>query len=89
MHGDKKQNLTQTTQQNHMSKCIDRTNELQTGTQLVSLKGASRKLDISVRALYRLIAGGQLPRPLKVGRHSKLLASDVERYVQHLISKRS
>ncbi|MFO1501425.1 MAG: helix-turn-helix domain-containing protein [Verrucomicrobiota bacterium] len=57
--------------------------------QLVSVSLAASRLDISLRSLYRLIAHGELPPPLKVGRSSKLCQSDLDTYVQRLKSQRS
>ena len=40
--------------------------------QLVSLKSAAQRFNTSLRGLYRLMARGDLPRPVKVGGSSKL-----------------
>lgn len=56
---------------------------------LTSLKGAAQRLDISQRAVYRLIARGDLPRrPVKVGGASKLFVSDLEAYLDSLRQQR-
>ena len=57
-------------------------------TELTSLKNAARRLDISLRALYRLIAAGVLPRPVKIGGASKLFVSDLNQYLEGLKAKR-
>ena len=56
--------------------------------QLVSLHKAAARLDISIRALYRLMASGEIPRPVKVGRSSKLCESDIQLYLESLKSRR-
>lgn len=56
--------------------------------KLISLRHAAVQLDISVRGLYRLIARGDLPHPVKVGGSSKLCKSDLEAYINKLKSGR-
>jgi len=51
---------------------------------LVSLKHVAERLDVSIRTVYRLIAAGILPGPVKVRGASRLWASDVERYLTRL-----
>jgi len=58
------------------------------GEQLLSIPRAAQQLDISVRGLYRLMANGHLPYPVKVGRSSKLCQSDLDRYIEDLKSSR-
>ena len=57
--------------------------------QLISLIVAADRLDISLRALYRLMARGELPPPVKVGRSSKLCESDLSAYLETLKANRS
>lgn len=56
---------------------------------LLSLPKAARRLDISVRALYRLMARGELPPPVKVGGASKLYESDLGNYLAKLKQRRN
>jgi predicted DNA-binding transcriptional regulator AlpA len=56
--------------------------------QLISLPAAASRLDISLRGFYRLIAQGDLPPPVKVGRSSKMFQSDLSGYVQKLKAQR-
>ena len=60
-----------------------------TQNKLISLKGTAERLDLSVRAVYRLIARGILPRPFKVGGATKFLESDIERYLASLLTQRN
>ena len=57
--------------------------------QLISLKAAAARLDLSLRAVYRLIARGDLPRPVKVGGSSKLFISDLDAYLESLKATRN
>lgn len=57
--------------------------------QLISLKAAAARLDLSLRAVYRLIARGDLPRPVKVGGSSKLFMSDLDAYLEALKATRN
>jgi excisionase family DNA binding protein len=60
-----------------------------TTEQLMSLPKAARQLDVSLRAIYRLIAREELPPPVKVGRSSKLCQSDLDLYMQTLKNRRT
>lgn len=62
--------------------------EQSTNEQLISLPAAAAKLDVSLRSFYRLIAQGDLPPPVKVGRSSKMFQSDLSGYVQKLKAQR-
>lgn len=57
--------------------------------RLVGLDKVAEMLDISEREVYRLIAAGELPKPVKIGRLSKLPLSDVLDYIERLKSARS
>ena len=59
-----------------------------TSERLLSLKDAAIRLNLSLRAVYRLIAKGDLPRPVKVGGSSKFFISDLEKYFDSLKAKR-
>lgn len=55
---------------------------------LLTLKQAAQRLAISRRTLERLIASGQFPPPLKIGRSSRVAADDVQTYVAQLMNGR-
>ena len=55
---------------------------------LISLHHAAKLMDISQRGLYRLIANGDIPKPVKVGRSSKLFRSDLKVYFDSLKANR-
>ena len=60
----------------------------QTNDQLVSLKSAAQRFNLSLRGLYRLMARGILPRPVKVGGSSKLFEADLQAYAASLRAQR-
>lgn len=66
------ENTTQTTEQD----------------RLISLRQAASRLGISTRALYRLMAKGDIPPPVKVGGASRLYESDLNAYMDQLKEKR-
>lgn len=51
---------------------------------LLPLSRVAEQLAVSVRTIHRLIAGGELPRPVKVGSQSRLPASEVHGYIERL-----
>ena len=62
---------------------------LENGDRLLRIKEAADILAISVRALYRLVADGQLPAPVKIGRATRIPRSDIERYINELKGSRA
>lgn len=57
------------------------------GPKLISLATAADMLAVTKRSVYRLIAAGELPRPVKVGGASRMRESDVEAYIDRLIEE--
>lgn len=55
---------------------------------LVHLRYVAARLGLSVRAIYRLVARGDLPKPVKVGGATRFFESDVENYFKTLQSQR-
>ena len=62
--------------------------ELDTNDKLLRITAVAEVLDISVRQVWRLIAQDELPRPVRIGRSSKLFVSDLENYMARLKSQR-
>lgn len=56
--------------------------------RLVTIREAAQTLGISIRALYRLIASGELPAPLKVGRASRIAMTELHAYIERLKAER-
>jgi prophage regulatory protein len=56
--------------------------------KLIGLEKVAEMLDISEREVYRLISSGELPKPVKIKRLSKWLASEVLAYIEILKSRR-
>ncbi|MEM7672601.1 MAG: helix-turn-helix domain-containing protein, partial [Verrucomicrobiota bacterium] len=51
---------------------------------LISLKTVASRLSLSTRAVYRLIAAGDFPRPVKVGGATRFYSSDLDAYLSRL-----
>jgi excisionase family DNA binding protein len=51
---------------------------------LITIRDVSSRLNLSTRAVYRLIAAGEFPRPVKVGGATRFYASDLENFLQSL-----
>jgi excisionase family DNA binding protein len=58
------------------------------GERLLKLKEAADRLSVSVRTLWRRIAAGHLPQPVKVGDCSRMPESDVNAYIERLKKER-
>jgi predicted DNA-binding transcriptional regulator AlpA len=57
--------------------------------RLISLSEAGRMLGgISKKTVYRRIAEGILPKPVKEGKFARLFQSDVERLIEELKQQR-
>ena len=59
------------------------------GNCLLTLKQAAELLAISKRTLERQVAVGNFPRPLKIGRSSRVSMQDVSSYLERLQMRRS
>jgi len=57
--------------------------------QLLTLDEVANRLCLSKRAIYRLIAKGVLPRPLKIGGATRLCESDLDHFLETLKSTRA
>lgn len=64
------------------------TNTIPSRAPLCTLEQAAKQLAISKRTLERLIAGGEFPRPLKLGRSSRVDPVDVDAYLAKLRQQR-
>lgn len=56
---------------------------------LLSVPEAAKRLGVCRRSLERLIADGVFPRPVKLGRSSRVPVTDVERFVETLTRERA
>jgi excisionase family DNA binding protein len=56
--------------------------------ELLHIKEVAKRLGICVRGVWRLIASGHLPKPVKVGAASRLPASEVAAYIERLKRER-
>jgi len=57
--------------------------------RLLSIKAVADDLEISTRGVWRLIANEQLPRPVKIGKSSRLFQSDLDNYKAQLLQARA
>lgn len=57
--------------------------------QLFTMREAAAGLTVSKRTLERLIAAGEFPKPVKLGRSSRVPASDIAAYIEGLIRRRN
>ena len=57
-------------------------------TSLLTLKQAASRLTVCRRTLERMIQAGQFPRPVKIGRSSRVLESDVRAFMDKLLQTR-
>lgn len=56
----------------------------QDGDRLVDLPAVAARLGISTRSVHRLIARGQFPLPVKVGRVSRWFVADIDSFMEGL-----
>ncbi|WP_345783024.1 helix-turn-helix transcriptional regulator [Coraliomargarita parva] len=57
--------------------------------RLLRIEELIERLSISRRSIYRLIADGEFPRPIPIGRAARWCLSDVENYLERLKQQRS
>lgn len=51
--------------------------ETQTKIALLTKEEVAKKLQLSVRTIYRMAQGGEMPAPVKIGKHVVRWRSDV------------
>lgn len=56
--------------------------------QMLDLKTVAARLAVSTRKIWRLIAGGKFPKPVKVGRAVRWFESDIAQYQENLRQSR-
>jgi excisionase family DNA binding protein len=56
--------------------------------RLLKMQDVAKQLCLSTRAVYRLIADGALPRPVKLGGASRFYESDVHAFLEKLREQR-
>ena len=55
---------------------------------LLTLPQAARELTISKRTLERLIAAGEFPSPVRIGRSARVPSTDLVTYLEKLLAQR-
>lgn len=61
-----------------------KTNELHPAPLLLTLKDAALRLSLSTRTLQREISAGRFPRPVKIGRSTRVPLDALTTYVNGL-----
>ena len=56
--------------------------------QMVDLRWVAERLHVSIRKVWRLIASGELPKPVKIGRAVRFFMSEILQYLEKLKSSR-
>ena len=56
--------------------------------RLLTLPQAAHELSISKRTLERLIAAGEFPSPVRIGRSARVPSTDLVTYLQKLLAQR-
>ena len=60
-----------------------------TEERLLDLKEVGERLGVSVRTVWRMIAAGELPRPVRVRRAPRLLLSEIGAYIERIKRQRT
>ena len=63
-------------------------NEQSGGKRLLTVKSVAGMLAISPRGVWRLVAGGELPAPVKVGRCTRFFEAEIEAFLNSLRNRK-
>jgi prophage regulatory protein len=53
-----------------------------TSPKLINAEELARLLDVSERTLWRLLSGGKLPQPVRIGRNTRWRLEEVSDWIQ-------
>ena len=56
--------------------------------KLMTIREVAERLGVTPRTVWNLIAGGEFPRPLRVGGSRRFQQSDIQRYIAGLDARR-
>lgn len=56
--------------------------------RLLSIRQVAERLGLSTRAVYRLCAKGEFPKPVKLGGATRFYESDLQSFLERLKSRR-
>jgi excisionase family DNA binding protein len=56
--------------------------------RMVDLPWVAERLHVSIRKVWRMIASGELPKPVKIGRAVRFFLSEILQYLEKLKSSR-
>lgn len=62
---------------------------MNTQDRLLTIQDVAQRLRISGRAVYRLIASGEIPQPVKLGRSSRIPEGDLVEFLNKLKQQRN
>lgn len=48
---------------------------------LIDAEGLARMMDVSERTLWRLLSGGKVPRPVRIGRNTRWRLAEVTEWI--------
>jgi len=71
-----------------MTESNDKTAPSPTVTRLMTLSDVLASVSLSQATVYRMIAAGEFPRPVKVGTASRWLSSEIEAWIDALAAGR-
>ena len=63
---------------------LERASDAGNNAPLIDMAEVSKRLSVCKRTINRLIAAGQFPPPMKLGRASRWLTADIEGYLMKL-----
>ena len=58
--------------------------ELRMETELLTVRDVSRALKVSTRQIWKLLAGGRMPKPIRIGRSVRWPVAVIERWIDEL-----
>ena len=56
---------------------------------LLDVSDVAHRLNICIRSVWRLVASGQLPRPVRIGRCARWFEQDVASFERSLLERRN
>ncbi|MEO0510955.1 MAG: helix-turn-helix domain-containing protein [Verrucomicrobiota bacterium] len=59
-----------------------------TSEELITISDVSKRLRLSTRTVYRLIASGEFPPPVKIGSATRFYKNDLNTYLNRLRDER-
>ena len=54
----------------------------ETATKLINAEELAQMLDVSERTLWRLLSGGKVPQPVRIGRNTRWRLTEVAEWIE-------